>query len=163
MTVPISRIYVVHYCACSSASVVLELVLGPAVLEIVLAVLSLVLGPAVLEVVLAVLSLVLRGHLAVLHCPAARHVGLEGEVMLSEGPGVDDLAAEVLCGERLVLVGRHHQVWQRVEVEGAVVVPVHGAGVQGQGGQVALQGGVSRSRSRSRSRRVKTLKIRAAG
>ena len=93
-----------------------------------------------------VLELVLGGHLAVLHGPAAGHVGLEGEVVLGEGPGVDDLAAEVLCGEGLVLVSRHHQVGQRVEVEGAVVVPVDGAGVQGEGGQVALEGGCEHGR-----------------
>ena len=76
----------------------------------------------VLAVVLGVVELVLGRHLAVLHGPAAGHVCLEGEVVLGERPGVDDLAAEVLCGEWFVLVGGHHQVGERVEVEGAVVV-----------------------------------------
>ena len=58
--------------------------------------------------------------------------------MLGEGAGVDDLAADILGSEGLELVRGDHEVRERVEGEGAVVVPVHGARVQGQRGQVRL-------------------------
>ena len=83
---------------------------------------------------------VLIGNLAVLHSPGAGNIGLEGEIMLGKRSRVDHFAPKVLCDERLVLVGGDHQVREGVEVEGAVKVPVDGAGVERQGGEVALAG-----------------------
>ena len=60
--------------------------------------------------------------------------------MLSEGAWVYHLAPNILSRERLELVSRNHEVWEGVEGEGTVVVPVHWAGVQGKGGQVGLAG-----------------------
>ena len=58
--------------------------------------------------------------------------------MLCEGAGVYHLAPNVLSRERLELVSCDHEVREGVEGEGAVMIPVDWAGVQGQGAQVGL-------------------------
>ena len=84
--------------------------------------------------------LVLLRDLTVLHCPGAGDVGLEGEVVLGEGAGVDDLAAQVLCCEGFKLVSSDDEVREGVEGEGAVIVPEDRTGMEGEGGEVALAG-----------------------
>lgn len=76
--------------------------------------------------------------MAVLNLFSPRDVGLEGKVILSEGSGVNDLTSQLLRVEGVELVSSHNQVWERVEKQGAIVVPVDRAGVQWHWGQVAL-------------------------
>ena len=58
--------------------------------------------------------LILVRNLTVLHCSATGDVGLEGEVVLGECPGVDDLTAQVLSCKGLKLISRDDEVWERV-------------------------------------------------
>ena len=78
-------------------------------------------------------------HLAVFDRLFGGDVRLEAKVVLGKRPGVDNGAAEVGGGEGLILVAHDHQVWEGIELQGPVVVPVHRAGVEGQRCQMALQ------------------------
>ena len=60
--------------------------------------------------------------------------------MLGEGARVDHFAANIVGSEGLELVGRHHEVGERIEAEGAVEVPVDWTHVKRERSEVSLAG-----------------------
>ena len=79
-------------------------------------------------------------HLTVLYGLCTGDISFKSVFMFSKCPRVDHLTAAVLRSERFKLVRRYDEVREGIETKGPVVVPVHRAHVQGQGGQVGLAG-----------------------
>ncbi len=78
------------------------------------------------------------GDLTVFYLLGSGQVRLKGEVVFAKRPRIDKLASHLLGAEGVEFVSDHHQVRQWIQVHRPVEVPVDGADVQWQGGQVTL-------------------------